>query len=129
MAPAAPAASACSIDGLIPRRKLKGKRRPLCSKAAKSVAKSSPSKKVEKEDHASQDASWKFSADGRKQCSFRCGFAVGDPDMVNPVVPIRWAYKDGSGSTCWYCERVWASERAVQIFTPLPSYVALNPKP
>jgi hypothetical protein len=45
-----------------------------------------------------------------KPCLFKCGKCSQDADCVDPAATIRWAYKDGSGGSCWYCERVWCSE-------------------
>lgn len=46
----------------------------------------------------------------RKICTFACGCGSTDRDPVNPDVALRWAYPDGSGNNCYYCERVWQTE-------------------
>lgn len=48
----------------------------------------------------------------KKVCNFHCGCSNQDADVENPSVFMRWAYKDGSGFACWYCERVWQVKEA-----------------
>ena len=45
-----------------------------------------------------------------KFCDFWCGRAYNDADPVSGESPCRWAYKNGDGGTCWYCEREFASQ-------------------
>ena len=62
-----------------------------------------PNSKMAKSSH-----SGKSSTAGRtaaKKCAFECGKTNLDPDCENPDEPMRWAYKDGSGQNCWYCEK------------------------
>ena len=48
----------------------------------------------------------------RKVCAFLCGRAYSEKevDPVTGVAPCRWAYKNGDGYNCWYCEREFATE-------------------
>ena len=50
--------------------------------------------------------------DARKRCEFECGQTNHDPDEEGPEKCMRWAYADGSGNNCWYCERLWMTELA-----------------
>lgn len=40
-------------------------------------------------------------------CAFMCGCKDNDTDPETGEPPMRWAYSDGSGRNCWYCERIW----------------------
>ena len=41
-----------------------------------------------------------------------CGYDNQSADHCKPEMAMRWAYPDGSGNFCWYCERVWQSQLA-----------------
>ena len=45
----------------------------------------------------------------KKKCAWMCGHAFGDFDEINGC-PLKWAYADGSGESCWECERVWQTK-------------------
>ena len=47
-----------------------------------------------------------------KKCGFACGKCQTDADDQQEMQALRWAYSDGSGNACWWCERVWHSEFA-----------------
>ena len=47
----------------------------------------------------------------QRHCGF-CNCASSDPDPVDVTQPLRWAYRDGSGNSCFYCERVWQVKEA-----------------
>lgn len=44
-----------------------------------------------------------------KKCVFMCGHTSHSDDDQDPSSCMRWAYSDGTGSNCWYCERTWMS--------------------
>ena len=77
-----------------------------------SVKLATPQGKTAKSSHSA-----KSSTAGRtaaKKCAFECGKTSMDPDCENPDETMKWAYKDGSGQNCWYCERIWMTELAHQ---------------
>ena len=77
-----------------------------------SVKLATPQGKMAKSSHSA-----KSSTAGRtaaKKCAFECGKTSMDPDCENPDETMKWAYKDGSGQNCWYCERIWMTELAHQ---------------
>lgn len=47
-----------------------------------------------------------------KPCAFHCGQSSCDPDPIDDTQRLRWAYKDGSGNSCHYCERIWQVKEA-----------------
>ena len=47
-----------------------------------------------------------------RACAFLCGSNTESPDPEVPENKIRWGRVDGRGSSCWYCERVWAARIA-----------------
>ena len=47
-----------------------------------------------------------------KKCAFWCGMTNTDADIENPSQQLRWAYNDGKGMACWYCNRVYQVKKA-----------------
>ena len=40
-------------------------------------------------------------------CVFLCGKKVTDADDVDEQSMMKWGYADGSGASCWYCNRTF----------------------
>lgn len=56
-----------------------------------------------------------------KKCDMECGKSNTDADEEDENSLMRWAYTDGTGSNCWYCERIWMTELA-HLHTSRASY-------
>ncbi|MFM7980692.1 MAG: hypothetical protein ACKPKO_15370, partial [Candidatus Fonsibacter sp.] len=47
-----------------------------------------------------------------KKCDMGCGKTNMDADEEDQGRAMRWAYADGTGGNCWYCERIWMTALA-----------------
>ena len=56
-----------------------------------------------------------------KRCDMACGKTNLDPDEEDQGKAMKWAYADGTGGNCWYCERIWMTELA-HLHTSRASY-------
>ena len=56
-----------------------------------------------------------------KKCDMECGKTNMDADEEDQGRAMRWAYADGTGGNCWYCERIWMAELA-HLHTSRASY-------
>ncbi len=52
-----------------------------------------------------------------KDCGFLCGLKNTSPDPIDSRYRCRWGYKNGAGSGCWVCTRVYYVKYNVQFKT------------